>query len=212
MSPEDISQELRIGLKEINADIVSSFAGLLETDEYVVNLLQFIPEFKDPNLTEKQKRAYDYITGDYGKVLTEFFMGRRWDFDENGSIGEIVLPLTSTKKLDQKTVMFYKEKLRNGHIPTAVAYSYVESRHPAAFGSGKLPDFGCLTHFMLDGHHKMFAAAELKKPISLLSFLSKKRSQVIEFHRESRKTPLIESLREQVYELNNEVTPLVIHV
>lgn len=28
------------------------------------------------------------------------------------------------------------------------------------------------THYLLDGHHKMFVAAKAKKPITVLSFLS----------------------------------------
>ena len=39
-------------------------------------------------------------------------------------------------------------------------------------GSGyELPDAISVMHFLIDGHHKIYAASQLNKPITLLSFL-----------------------------------------
>jgi hypothetical protein len=39
-------------------------------------------------------------------------------------------------------------------------------------GEPEVNEHWCLAHYLLDGHHKMFAASEAQKPLTLLSLLS----------------------------------------
>lgn len=49
----------------------------------------------------------------------------------------------------------------------------MDIKEPATFkGKPAVTEHWCLAHYLLDGHHKTFAASEVGKPITLLSFLS----------------------------------------
>ncbi len=61
--------------------------------------------------------------------------------------------------------------LREGSRPTAVAVSTLDVCEPATdLGKDVYAHWG-LTHFLLDGHHKVQAASEAGAPITLLSLI-----------------------------------------
>ena len=59
-----------------------------------------------------------------------------------------------------------RAEFESGHNPTALALSIYDSRAPM----GRYYQ-NALAHFLLDGHHKVMAASQLSRPISILSFL-----------------------------------------
>ena len=65
----------------------------------------------------------------------------------------------------------YAQELLISSSPTAVAVSILDVCEPAG-GTGTDPyaHWG-ISHFLLDGHHKMQAAAEARRPLQLLSLL-----------------------------------------
>jgi len=80
-----------------------------------------------------------------------------------------------TKWLTMTTVEAYKQALRTKGSGTAVAIAVLDVRGPATLADESEPDpkeHWCLTHYLLDGHHKLHAASEAGKPLSLLSFLA----------------------------------------
>nr|MCW2727147.1 hypothetical protein [Aeromicrobium sp.] len=74
---------------------------------------------------------------------------------------------------DRATVAGYAEKLTTSATPTAVAVSTLDVCQPAmdTASTDYYAHWG-LSHFLLDGHHKMHAAADSGRPIRLLSLLS----------------------------------------
>jgi len=49
----------------------------------------------------------------------------------------------------------------------------LDVKQPANWnGNPNLTEHWCLSHYLLDGHHKIYAAAELGMPVSILSFLA----------------------------------------
>jgi hypothetical protein len=66
----------------------------------------------------------------------------------------------------------------NNFCPTVVTLSVLDIFEPergiddAYFYSRKLSSHACLTHYLIDGHHKAYAAAILGKPLTMLSFLA----------------------------------------
>ena len=81
---------------------------------------------------------------------------------------EFALPLNPTHWLDKDRLAYYTHLFENGHQPIALAISVLDVRGPAASEN----EHHCLAHFLLDGHHKVYAAAQLNKPLRLLSFVS----------------------------------------
>lgn len=79
------------------------------------------------------------------------------------AVREAVVPLVDLGQLDPGTVQTYRDELAGGSPCTAVAWSVLESA---------ADDEVALVHYLLDGHHKMHAAASGGHPIRLLSLLS----------------------------------------
>lgn len=75
----------------------------------------------------------------------------------------------------------YKKDIASGQSPTALALSVLDVKQPATWdGEPAVTEHWCLAHYLLDGHHKMFAAFEIDTPITLRSFLSLKESVATE--------------------------------
>lgn len=74
---------------------------------------------------------------------------------------------------DQRRVSEFARLLAESSSPTAVAVSILDVCAPAVDDrSADYYDHWGLTHFLLDGHHKVQAAAENGRPLRLLSLLA----------------------------------------
>lgn len=81
---------------------------------------------------------------------------------------EFVVPLHdpgSTQRLDD-----WQQRMREGARPVALAISFGTRRHPANWeGNPPVTTHLCVAHYLLDGHHRLRAAARAGIPIRLLS-------------------------------------------
>lgn len=86
---------------------------------------------------------------------------------------EFVVPMVPPAWDDAETVRSHVDRLLVSDAPTAVAISTLDVCQPA-MDTRSVDYYGhwCLTHFLLDGHHKMHAAADSGRPLRLLSLLS----------------------------------------
>lgn len=79
-----------------------------------------------------------------------------------------------TKWLTFRPPSDYQKKLRENGNGTAVALSLLDVRSPADWDGNEAPDpleHWCFTHYLIDGHHKLHAASESGKRLSILSFV-----------------------------------------
>ncbi len=77
--------------------------------------------------------------------------------------------------LDKTRLEYYENEISKGTIPTAICLTVLDIKAPAVWNNNEQPQFvrhWCLAHYILDGHHKLYAAAKAGKPINLLSFLA----------------------------------------
>ncbi len=73
---------------------------------------------------------------------------------------------------ERERVEEYVELMGRGAVPTAVAVSTLDVCEPAGgFGDDQSRHWG-LTHFLLDGHHELEAAATAGRPVQLRSLLA----------------------------------------
>ncbi|WP_327359988.1 hypothetical protein [Streptomyces sp. NBC_01296] len=73
---------------------------------------------------------------------------------------------------DKERVEEYVALMEQGTVPTAVAISTLDVCQPAIDrGDDYFVHWG-LTHFLLDGHHKLEAAAATGQPVRILSLLA----------------------------------------
>jgi hypothetical protein len=75
---------------------------------------------------------------------------------------------------DASRVGHYRESLATSSKPTVVALSLLDICQPATLQRSESDYYAHwgLAHFLLDGHHKMQAAAELGSSLRLLSIVS----------------------------------------
>ncbi len=83
--------------------------------------------------------------------------------------------------MSKKTLTSYANRLSNGERPTALAVSVLDVRGPTTREEGpEVTEHWCLSHYLLDGHHKTYAASQVERPITLLSFLATAESMATE--------------------------------
>jgi hypothetical protein len=88
---------------------------------------------------------------------------------------EFIVPLYDTKRLNPDTVTDYERSIQRGAKPTAMSISLLDMREPAMWPADPptITRHYVLSHYLIDGHHKVFAAAQTGKPMTLLSFLAR---------------------------------------
>jgi hypothetical protein len=95
----------------------------------------------------------------------------------NNGIGfyEFLIPIVLLNFLDSNQVKEYKDLLRNGQKPSMVTLSLLDIWTPEDLeGEKEITKHWCLAHYLIDGHHKAFAAAQENKPLTMISFLAVK--------------------------------------
>jgi hypothetical protein len=142
-------------------------------------LLQVEPRLVTPSgpgdyFCEEQLNTWS-IDGFWGLPeypATPYYRTYETSVDANSHLYEFVVPMVPPSWNDADRVREYAHRLVASAKPTAVALSVLDVRQPA---DAEGPDYYChwlLTHFLLDGHHKLQAAAESTSPVRLLSLLS----------------------------------------
>ncbi|MDN5725431.1 MAG: hypothetical protein L0G99_05785 [Propionibacteriales bacterium] len=93
--------------------------------------------------------------------------------DKESHLYEFVVPMVPPAWNDRDRVQHHRARIAGGAVPTAVAVTKLDRCQPAT--TRPVPDqhehWG-LTHFLLDGHHKFEAAAEVGAPLLLLSLVA----------------------------------------
>ncbi|KNX36144.1 hypothetical protein [Luteipulveratus halotolerans] len=176
-SLERLADLLTDGIGEIDEDVVAAYATLLERGRYLPLLLQVRPRMVRPT------DADDYFS--HEQVSTwgiDPFWGlpesprvayyRTWESEVAGDahLYEFVVPMVAPTQNDRARVAELRAALRP--TMTAVAVSTLDVCEPALDLHDDYYAHWGLTHFLLDGHHKMEAAAEAGEPIQLLSLVN----------------------------------------
>lgn len=161
LAPQILSQSLRDGLQSLDPRVVDSVAAILPDGGYMAGLFVIHPAF----FPDTRSR-----TPPDGTAVRQ-----QTQLTQDMIIPEIFLPLITADQYNLDAVEQYKQMLMAHQLPTALALSGVDARYP----SGKCYQWQ-LVHFLLDGHHKIRAAYEMGRPITLLSFLALDQSHAAE--------------------------------
>ncbi|MGG4441280.1 hypothetical protein [Brevibacillus fortis] len=149
-NPTKISNKLNQGIHTLDQDFISDLSCLIPNGHYVVTLLKVYPRVK--------REAHG----------TEYYKAGLRNMSSMRKIEEYIVPIQSSESLNPISINEYIERVDVKETPTALSISFLDIKYP-------LKDFDevwVYSHFLLDGHHKMFAAGKAKKAITLLSFLS----------------------------------------
>ncbi|MFB9368092.1 hypothetical protein ACWCYY_12755 [Kitasatospora sp. NPDC001664] len=179
LSADDVQELLGGGLDGVDERVVAAFGALLPEGEYLPVLLRVEPQLVNPG------KEGDYFSGEQVATWgmdqfwglpqyphTPYYRTFETGVDASAHLYEFVVPMVPPRWNTRARVEEYARLMADGTVPTAVAVSTLDVCEPA---SGEPEDhyrhWG-LTHFLLDGHHKLEAAASTGHPVRLLSFLA----------------------------------------
>lgn len=188
VSPGDTADTLRSGLRGIDDTLVSALSRVVPRGHYQVGLLELVPDLVKPG-TER-----DYFANEQAELWgtdafwglpynpkTEYYRTPPVPLDSCRQLFEFVVPMFPKNWLSKKTLEAYTDRLSAGERPTALAVSILDVRGPGTREEGPaVCEHWCLTHYLLDGHHKTYAASLSGERITLLSFLSTSESVATE--------------------------------
>lgn len=183
-----VTAALAEGLRCLEPLAADLFSELLPSGDYEVLLLESTVEdaiLGGPRdyFTHEQVEAWgiDDVVGKPHDPKTHYYRAASLQLGDRRRLFEFVVPLVRREQLDQERVSFYEQRLAAGLRPTAVAISVLDVKAPCeALDGGESEMHDCFAHYLLDGHHKIEAAARARKPVSILSFLAKGQSICID--------------------------------
>lgn len=180
VSPSELSQRFRSGISELDENLLSTVAAALPAGDYNALLLNCVP-----------RRVLPLEPGDYFReeqialwgvepfydlphhTKTEYYRTAPIEMGGGRGLFEFIVPMFPKRWLYTDAVNAYRTTLSEGSTPTALALSILDIKQPADWeGDPEINEHWCLSHYLLDGHHKTLAASELGLPISILSFLA----------------------------------------
>ena len=179
LSLPEMQQTLNSGIDKIEDSVLDAFTAILPEGSYVPLLLHVQPELVYPGrkgdyFSEERVDTWG-ISGFWGLPeypQTPYY--RTWQAPVNAEAHafEFVVPMVPPNWNESSRVEEYGQELLNSSTPTAVALSILDVCAPAVDRGTDYYNHWGVTHFLLDGHHKMQAAAEAHRPLRLLSLLS----------------------------------------
>ncbi|MGW3585657.1 hypothetical protein ACWDM8_30530 [Streptomyces rubiginosohelvolus] len=180
LSLESMQARLRGPLDDPDdGGVIEAFGGLLSEGEYLPLLLDVeprlvIPGKEDDYFSVEQVTAWgiDQFWGLPEYPHTPYYRTFETAVDADAHLYEFVVPMVPPTWNERERVEEYVALMERGTAPTAVAISTLDVCQ-SALGLAEDPaaHWG-LTHFLLDGHHKLEAAATAGRRVRLLSLLT----------------------------------------
>ncbi|MFF0465625.1 hypothetical protein [Streptomyces mexicanus] len=180
LSLERVQERLTGPLDEPDdGGVIEAFGALLPEGEYLPLLLSVEPRLIIPG------KEGDYFSGEQVATWgvdqfwglpqypqTPYYRTFETVVDADAHLYEFVVPMVPPTRNERERVKEYVALMKEGTVPTAVAISTLDVCQPALdLGDDPSAHWG-LTHFLLDGHHKLEAAATAARPVRLLSLLA----------------------------------------
>lgn len=166
-------------LTDLDEGVLDAFGALLPEGDYLPSLLRVEPRLVLPGregdyFSEEQVATWG-LDGFWGlpeHPRTPYYRTFETAVDDSAHLYEFVVPMVPPSWNVRERVAEYVELMGRGVVPTAVAVSVLDLCLPAMDLSNDYHRHWGLTHFLLDGHHKLEAAASAGRPVQLLSLLA----------------------------------------
>jgi hypothetical protein len=179
LSIPELEQRLADGLADVDPDVVTTFAELLPLSSYLPMLLSVQPRLVTPvgdddYFSNEQVATWgiDAFWGLPENPHTPYYRTFETPVDD-GHLYEFVVPMVPPTWNDRARVQRYELALAETSRPTAVAVSTLDISQPAIDNeSADYYEHWALTHFVLDGHHKLEAAARSGRALQLLALVN----------------------------------------
>jgi hypothetical protein len=178
-SLDALQERLARGLNDLDDHVIEQFGSALPVGEYVPILLEVRPRLVTP------AQAGDYFAHEQVETWgmesfwglpvypqTPYYRTFETQVDVDAHLYEFVVPMVPPSWNERSRFREFEQLLDESSKATAVAVSILDVCQPASDLGPEYYAHWALTHFLIDGHHKMEAAANSGLPIRLLSLLS----------------------------------------
>jgi hypothetical protein len=121
------------------------------------------------------------LRGPVHDPATAYYRSATVDLGDGRAFYEFIVPTIPPDRLRSATIDAYRKRL--GTVGTALAVSVFDVKAPALFDDSPpldVTEHWILTHYLLDGNHKVNAASIEGSPVSILSFITTKLSLATE--------------------------------
>jgi len=180
LSVAGLEDRLGQGLDAVDSDVLAAFAELLPAAAYLPMLLRVTPRLvapagEDDYFAHEQVATWgiDSFWGLPENPRTPYYRTFETAVTDRAHLYEFVVPMVPPTWNDRGRVQRHAQLLRAGSLPAAVAVSTLDISQPAMAGdSSDYYEHWALTHFLLDGHHKLEAAAATGRPLQLLALVA----------------------------------------
>lgn len=175
INPEKVINSLNAGIEQLDDELLQKLQEIFPDGEYVVLLSKINPTLARPG-DKNDYFAHEEIDtwgldGFWGMPhfpKTEYYRLATETLSDNRFLFEFLIPMFPGNWLKNDRVGEYSTSLEKGQTPTAVSLSVLDVKQ--YFDS---PDKHlCLAHYLIDGHHKVYAAAKSNQSLTLISFLA----------------------------------------
>jgi hypothetical protein len=177
---EAVVAALNDGVRQLTPQMAEQLVQLLPEGDYVACLLRCEPVRTRPGGPD------DYFSHEQPALFgvdafwdlphdprTEYYRLGTRTLAPGRQLFEFLVPMFPARWLDPRVVENYVAALTTGNVPTAVAISILDVKGPAKLMGDEQAHL-CLTHYLLDGHHKVLAAAQSQRSVGLISLLALK--------------------------------------
>jgi hypothetical protein len=180
LNPVDFQDQLSSGLTGLTDTQVSVLSELLPNGDYEASLLFRVPRLVTPGEEDdyfrREQPALWGIDGFWGlphDPRTKYYRGADKPIADGARLFEFIIPMFPEGWLDPSRVLEFQARLQEGRRPTALAISVLDIKQPANWdGKQAVTSHWCLAHYVIDGHHKLFAASRAQRPVGLISMLA----------------------------------------
>jgi hypothetical protein len=183
VTAESLADDLAAGPPSMDPAWTEAVGRLLPVGEYVPFYTQVALRLVTPGqagdyYAEEQVATWgvDQFWGLPHDPRTEYYRGRVVPLPPASfgarAVFEFVVPMFPRGWLDADRLDEYRAR-RAPEPPTALALAVLDVKGPETCAEAPaVAEHWCLAHYLLDGHHKVYAATEAGAPIGLLSFLA----------------------------------------
>ena len=189
VSPSEVSGELKQGLKELDSTFLNKVMKIIPAGQYQVSLLKIVPQLvklgsKADYFVSEQVDLWgiDSFWGLPYSPKIEYYRGQTVALSERDQLFEFIIPMFPKHWLHHQEIEGYTKRMQEmKSIPTALVLSVLDVKQPSDWdGDPTITRHYCLAHYLIEGHHKTYAASQLDKPITILSFLAIDKSIALE--------------------------------
>lgn len=174
ISAQAVRDRLNHGLADLDPEVIEAFGTRLPQDDYLVMLLEVRPVLVEPGSPQ------DYFAAEQPRLWTQdrldepegtepantaYYRLGDQPIGERHRLFQFAVPMQPLDTMEQTTLARYAD---TGESGTAVALGVLDISGP--YFSDR--EHWGLFHFLLDGHHKLLAAARSGQAVRLLSFVS----------------------------------------